>query len=132
MVKRRNWLIAILAALFVLQTPLCVMACLPGATADDSAATTHHTVPPCHEQAPPSAPAEPSDAHEDCGCGDSYTAVLASAGLTFSNAESAATLLPTTLEVPRNAVFGRTTRARPGEVDLPPPDILLLKSTLLI
>jgi hypothetical protein len=97
-----------------------------------SMAEARHVAPPCHEQAPTSAPPEPADTHDDCGCGDSYTAVLASADQTFSNVQSSPVLPPTALEVPLNAVFSRTTKVRLSEADLPPPDILLLKSTLLI
>ena len=131
-VKRRNRLIATLAALFVLQAPLCVLACLSGGAPDESAVAAHHDSPPCHEQAPTSEPAEPSDSHDDCGCGDSYEAVLATADQTFSNVQNSPVLPPTTHRAPVNAVFSTTTRVRLNEADLPPPDILLLKSTLLI
>jgi hypothetical protein len=131
-VKRRNWLIATLAALFVLQTPLCVLACQLNAAPDEAGAEAHHASS-CHEEAPsPRSSSEPRDAHGDCGCGDSYTAVLASADQTVSNVQSSPVLPPTALEVPLNAVFSRTTKVQLCEADLPPPDILLLKSTLLI
>ncbi len=131
--KRRNQLIATLAAFFVLQAPLCVFACLQNAAPDESTTEAHHTSPPCHEEAPsPGSSSEPGNAHEDCGCGDSYTAVLASADQTFSTVQSSPVLPPTALEVPLNAVLSRTTKVRLREADLPPPDILLLKSTLLI
>jgi hypothetical protein len=123
---------ATLAALFVLQTPLCVFACLPNAAPDEISAEAHHGSS-CHEEAPsPRPPSEPRDAHGDCGCSDAYTAVLASADQAVSNVQSSPDLPPTTLEVPLNAIFSRTTRVRLCEGDLPPPDILLLKSTLLI
>ena len=131
-VKRRNWLIATLAALFVLQTPLCALACLPNAAADEASAEAHHGSS-CHEEAPSPRPSsEPRDAHGDCGCGDSYTAVLASADQTFSNVQTSPVIATKELEVPLNAIFSRTIEVRLSEADLPPPDILLLKSTLLI
>jgi hypothetical protein len=131
-VKRRNWLIATLAALFVLQTPLCVLACQLNAAPDEAGAEAHHASS-CHEEAPsPRSSSEPRDAHGDCGCGDSYTAVLASADQTFSNVQTSPVIATKELEVPLNAIFSRTIEVRLSEADLPPPDILLLKSTLLI
>jgi len=131
-VKRRNRLIATLTALFVFQTPLCVLACLPNAAPDEASAEARHGSS-CHQEASsPRTSSEPRDAHGDCGCCDSYAAVLTSADQTFSNLQSSPVFPPTTLEVPLNAVFTRTTKVRLCEADLPPPDILLLKSTLLI
>ncbi|GEM_PF-2240741 len=137
-VKRRNWLIATLAALFVLQTPLCVLACLTNAAQDESTAETlHASPPPCHEQAPhtqtpTSAPDKPADTHNDCGCEDSFTAVLASADKTFANVQTSQAIATKALEDPVGAVLRSTIDVRLSEADLPPPDILLLKSTLLI
>jgi hypothetical protein len=147
-VKRRNWLIAILAALFVLQAPLCVLACLTNAAQDESTAEAlHASPPPCHEQAPhtqaphtqaphtqapTSAPDKPADTHNDCGCEDSFTAVLASADKTFTNVQTSQVIATKALEDPVGAVLRSTIDVRLSEADLPPPDILLLKSTLLI
>ena len=147
-VKRRNWLIAIFAALFVLQAPLCVLACLTNATQDESTAEAlHASPPPCHEQAPhtqtphtqaphtqapTSAPDKPADTHNDCGCEDSFTAVLASSDKTFPNVQTSQVIATKALEDPVGAVFRSTIDFRLSEADLPPPDILLLKSTLLI
>ena len=137
-VKRRNWLIAILAALFVLQAPLCVLACLTNAAQDESTAETlHASPPPCHEQAPHTqtptpAPNKPADTHNDCGCEDSFTAVLASADKTFTNVQTSQVIATKALEDPVGAVLRSTIDVRLSEADLPPPDILLLKSTLLI
>ena len=147
-VKRRNWLIAILAALFVLQAPLCVLACLTNAAQDESTAEAlHASPPPCHEQAPhtqtphtqaphtqapTSAPDKPADTHNDCGCEDSFTAVLASSDKTFPNVQTSQVIATKALEDPVGAVFRSTIDVRLSEADLPPPDILLLKSTLLI
>ena len=137
-VKRRNWLIATLAALFVLQAPLCVLACLTNAAQDESTAETlHASPPPCHEQAPHTqtptpAPNKPADTHNDCGCEDSFTAVLASADKTFENVQTSQVIATKALEDPFCAVLRSTIDVRLSEADLPPPDILLLKSTLLI
>ena len=137
-VKRRNWLIATLAALFVLQAPLCVLACLTNAAQDESTAETlHASPPPCHEQAPHTqtptpAPNKPADTHNDCGCEDSFTAVLASADKTFANVQTSQVIATKALADPFCAVLRSTIDVRLSEADLPPPDILLLKSTLLI
>ena len=137
-VKRRNWLIATLAALFLLQAPLCVLACLTNAAADDSTAEAlHASQPSCHEQAPHTqtptpAPDKPADSHNDCACEDSFTAVLASADKTFANVQTSQVIATKALEEPFGAVFLSTIDIRLSEADLPPPDILLLKSTLLI
>ena len=128
----------------MLQAPLCVLACLTNAAPDAaSTAEAHHaSPPPCHEQAPntqtprtqtpTSAPYEPADTHNDCGCGDSFTAVLASSDKTFPNVQTSQVIATKALEDPVGAVFRSTIDVRLSEADLPPPDILLLKSTLLI
>lgn len=130
--KRHKWLIAAFTALFVLQAPLCVLACLPSADAATAVDAAHQSNSPCHESTPASSPAEPSSSHDDCGCEDSYTAVLASADLATPN------LVPTAVIPPLNSAdqlrvnLVWLARSNPNETDLPPPDVLLLKSTLII
>lgn len=132
-VKRRTWLIATLTALFVLQTPLCALACLPSPAPAESPAEAHHASPPCHEQTPTTAPTEPDDAHNDCGCEDVDRAVLASAAdQTFSQVQSTPVLPARELRLSLIAAFNRMAGLQLNEANLPPPDILLLKSTLLI
>jgi hypothetical protein len=131
LVKRRNWLIATATALFVLQGPFCAIACLPSFAPDAQVAETHHESS-CHGQAPSSKPSEPADSHDDCGCENSYTAILASPDQTFSSVQELVVLPPHFLGAPREAVVSRTTKIWPSETDLPPPNVLLLKSTLLI
>lgn len=127
--KRRTWLIATVTALFVLQVPLCALACFdmagtgPTATADQ----------PCHEGNPDSSPASESNSHDDCGCklapealvsqlSESNTTTTSSVGI-FLSAKQLTELT--------NSPRGYTPRVKQG-TDLPPPDILLLKSTLII
>ena len=74
----------------------------------------------------------PTDAENDCGCDDSTAAVLANSDQTSASSLSTLAILPVDLSNhrPRNLVLAL--RGHPVEADLPPPDILLLKSTLLI
>ena len=129
--KQLSWLIAAATALFVLQASLCALACLPAETPDSQPSQAHHDSP-CHEQAPASDSSEPSTPHDDCGCESSYTAVLASPDQTSSSVHNLVVLPPHLLTAPHEAVTGKTSKLRPSETDLPPPNILLLKSTLLI
>lgn len=125
--KRHLRLTAIVTALYVLQSPVCALACLQAvdASAIQTAGTAGHG---CHEEAPP-APSEAPSANEDC-C-DSPDEVVTS--------QSGSLLAPTF-----HAVVSGTSSYAPivahdprelsklREIDLPPPDILLLKSTLII
>lgn len=133
--KRRNWLIAAVAAVFVLQAPLCVFACIPtdAPNADTAMADGDH-MPACHEQAPASSesPSQPANSHDDCGCETSYSAVLASPDQTFSTAQNVVAFSPRALDTSLIRLITRVSTAWQSETDLPPPDILLLKSTLII
>ena len=124
-------LIAAVAALFVLQAPLCVLACLPSSSAIPMADMASSDSSPCHEE-PAGSPAEPpSSGHDDCGCsGETFEAVLASPDKSFTGAPVVA-VAPATLSLAAHS-RGNRPLLQPGETDLPPPDILLLKSTLLI
>ena len=123
--------VAAVAALFVLQAPLCALACLPSSSAMPMADTASSDSSPCHEE-PASSPSEPpSPGHDDCGCsGESFEAVLASPDTSFTGTSIVA-VVPATLTLAGYA-GGNRPFLQPGETDLPPPDILLLKSTLLI
>jgi hypothetical protein len=107
---------------------------LQNAAPDESISEAHQASPPCHAEkpSPGSSSSEPGNDHQDCGCGDSYTAVLASVDTTFSYAEASPVIAAKEVEVRLRAVLRTPTRIRLNEADLPPPDILLLKSTLLI
>ena len=117
------------AALFVLQAPLCLLACLPSADAAPMDAAKHGS---CHEDAPSDAPSAPTHSHEDCGCEDSQCALVLSADQSLSNIFSLVSPLPSLRADGRSTSSRWVQRAQPKETDLPPPDVLLLKSTLLI
>jgi hypothetical protein len=127
-VKRRTWLIATVTALFVLQVPLCALACFELAGTGPTAISE----PPCHEGNPDSSPASESNSHDDCGC------KLAPEALVSQISESNTTTASLGIFVAAkqfteltNFDRGRTPRLE-QDADLPPPDILLLKSTLII
>ena len=129
--NRRVWLIATatLTACFVLYAPFCALACQ---TVADSPDTTQ-TIPPCHEPTPSSSSADPTGTPARCECEESSSiAILSGMPKTFALSASVAVLdpkLPTIAVAKRPA---RISRGHPEATDLPPPDILLLKSTLLI
>jgi hypothetical protein len=135
--KRPIWLIATVLVLFGLQVPLCALACSQGSDAASIAAD--QAEPPCHkqshkqsthEQSGDSSPAEAPRSEGECGCEIAYEAPLPSAD-SVSNYGSVAFLLLGTPGQPPHSSVGRA-RGVPTSTDLPPPDILLLKSTFLI
>jgi hypothetical protein len=115
----------------VLQAPLCVLACLPGEVPETWTAEASHA-PPCHGAAPSSESSEPADSHDDCGCEDSLSAVLSNADPSFSNVQNSAVVQSKALDALVIVVCSSATKFPPSETDLPPPDILLLKSAFLI
>jgi hypothetical protein len=141
----RNGLIALLATLFALQAPLCEVACADGDRAQEIASPSHQAaVPamhtsgpgaqtmPCHEGGPPVPDgSHERDTHDDCGC-EALTRVLSSkvdslSQLAFASppVHGLGTLHPDTAKSSRAFAPERIQR-------IPPPDILLLHSTLLI
>ena len=137
-VKRRNWLIATLTAFFVLQAPLCAFACL---LAGDSQATAEeHSEVSCHDPAPaPSsdsssspAPPEPIVPHDQCSCGDTLSAAVPGVAETLWNSLASAAIPSGTATDAIEVDASRIRPITPGRTDLPPPDILLLKSSFLI
>lgn len=125
--KRHIWLIAIVAALFVLQAPLCALACNESAETDSP--TTSE--PPCHENPSDSSPIGESNAHEDCACAFAPETVV-------SQPIDFAQTMPVVIFVSRAVRLELIDSSRgqdpmdARDADLPPPDILLLKSTLII
>jgi len=125
--QRHLRLTAILTALYVLQSPVCVLACLQQAEAAgiETAGMAGHG---CHEEAPPSSSEAPSS-HEDC-CESSEEAVTSQTGSLLALSFHAVVS-----ETPGyGPIVSREPRALSiiRAIDLPPPDILLLKSTLII
>jgi hypothetical protein len=149
-VKRRDWLIATLTAFFVLQAPLCVLACLLDGDSKDGVA--EHRAVSCHDpgrgpsshlpsnsspdssRSPSPGPArsEPIGAHDNCGCGDTLSAVVPGATWTAWNSTSSAAIVPSSLAYATEVAASWRRPIPPGQTDLPPPDILLLKSSFLI
>ncbi len=78
----------------------------------------------------------PDGSHNECGCEDSLkAALLSSSSLDFRNsnvAEAPEIVSPALSSVALAPRLEGSLRAQPGMADLPPPDILLLKSTYLI
>ena len=126
-VKRHIWLITAVTALFLMLVPFCALACFETADTNPSAATESS----CHEKSSDSSPAGESNSHEDCGCDFAIQALLSQP--TDSN-----TTTPVDLVVSRNQQLEPTHSSRSQapqvrhDADLPPPNILLLKSTLII
>jgi len=141
-VKRRIWLIATVTALFVLQAPFCALACMPDSSSANPEAAATQSEMPCHGSASNTSPTSPkgiptgshNERERECGCEDSLSAALLS-NLDFKNsnvAETPAIVSPALSSVALAPQIERSLRAQPGMADLPPPDILLLKSTYLI
>jgi hypothetical protein len=124
MLRRQIWLIASVGALIGLQAPLCALACQA-----TQPASVSQDAPPCHEPDPDSAPAGAPSSHADCGCQFVSQALLSRAGeATFPPLQI--TARPPVWPDIRPGLRGEPQVARTP--DLPAPDILLLKSTLLI
>jgi hypothetical protein len=125
--KRHLWLITVVTALFVMQVPFCALACFEPSEANSSAVPESS----CHEKSSDSSPAGESNSHKDCGCDFAIQALL-------SQPIDANTTAPVDLVVSRRQQLEPTdsSSSRAPQVrqdsDLPPPDILLLKSTLII
>ncbi len=130
--RRKTWLIAIVTALYVLQVPFCAFACLVPVEVEATAASADVTAHGCHEEAPASSSGS-SDvplSHDDCGC-EFAESVLVSASSDFL-ATSLHAVAPAAVDVePIDAFTGRQ-RSILRAFDLPPRDILLLNSTLII
>ena len=128
MLRPRIWLMATVAAIFALQAPLCALACLDSSVAAGAAA--QEAEHPCHEQSRGSTPADTPTSHEGSGCDLGCEALLVGSD-TPSNLPTLAVVTPTaSAEAFYSGLISAP--AVPKEADLPPPDILLLKSTLLI
>ncbi len=130
--KRRARLILSLAAFFGLSSPLCTFACLTQASETHTTASTHgsHGSHPFDEEHS-NAPRDHLPSDHECDCDELAQALLAK-GETPKPTPSfawAVSVTPPHLAPPRIA---NLSFARPEEASLPPPDILLLKSTLLI
>jgi len=131
LVKRRIWLVVAVAALFSLQAPLCALACLTGGDAQTTVAAGHDDAP-CHEPAPTSPAPEPESSRDDCGCEDAYAALTPAPDAQPSSLAPPAALPPSASAEQLAARVGWPAASVLAATDLPPPDILLLNSTLLL
>lgn len=134
--NRSLYQMAVLAALLGLQqAPLCDLACASAAAAVPVAA--HAGAPPCHAAggsgaSPPKPPLQPplQSSNSDCGCDAQYAVPMASLpGPDFVPAA----VLPAreaAWPAPRTRHAARADRRH--RTDIPPPDILLQKSTLTL
>lgn len=126
--KRHIWLIATVAALFVLQAPFCAFACFESADTEPSTVAERS----CHEERADSSPAGESNSHEDCGC-DFDTQALVSQPIDSNTTTPVGIFVPPALRLELTSSSSRGQKPLVAQnADLPPPDILLLKSTLLI
>ena len=135
-IRHHVWLALACAALFGLRAPLCLAACIDAAAASEAVAESA-APPPCHggmaDDTPSSPDPDRAPAHE-CGC-DEFKWVVASHGTTEASKPGGTLVLEPppvhlasfTFLAPRSSV-----PRVPAPQDLPPPDVLLLKTTLLI
>ena len=124
-IQRHAGTLSIVVALAVLQAPLCALACLESNAA---AEVTEAAPPPCHGE--PSTPAtenEPPEPYLDCGCASTTAAV----GPKDSTLDSLHSVGSSFAQLPWAAVRPPKI-AHTYEVELPPPDLLLRKSTLIL
>jgi len=124
---KRSLLTTMVAALYVLPAPLCAAACIES---PQPAAVAGHAEPPCHEEAPSSAPPGAPGSHDDCGCqSPDETLTSRTAERTLDPAKALGCVAAVRVMTLRLASLPS---GIPHQGDLPPPDLLLLKSTLLL
>lgn len=134
LMNRHAWIILSLAALFGLRAPLCVFACMDTGGSAPAETTAHDSgqSAPCHGSGSSSPESPPSPVDHECDCDQTQLV------LTKGDAKRAADALE--LPTPSLAVVLPLSPVDPSSSPrlwrrheaLPPPDVLLLKSTLLI
>jgi hypothetical protein len=126
-VKRHVRLITLVTALFVTQVPFCALACFQPSEVSSSAVQESS----CHEKSSNSSPAGESNSHDDCGCDFAIQALLSQP--IDSNTTTPVDFLVSGRQqlAPTDSSSSRAPQVK-QDTDLPPPDILLLKSTLII
>lgn len=131
--KRHAWLIVAFAALFGLRAPLCAWACLASDSPTPLASAEHHSESPspCHGTTPATPEDVPASEHE-CDC-DSFQTLLTK-GDTSKAFRSFEVSAPPVAVV--SSLIPQAVETSPGlwkrHRSLPPPNIFLLNSTLLI
>ncbi len=125
--KRHIGLTATVTALFVLQVPLCALACFERAEADPSAVADSS----CHEKSSDSSPTGESNSHDDGGCHFTSQA-LVSQPIDSNTTASVEIVVSRIQRIEQTDTSRSHVPQSEQKSDLPPPDILLLKSTLII
>ncbi|HIK86615.1 MAG TPA: hypothetical protein EYG08_16040 [Myxococcales bacterium] len=133
--KRRFWLILTVTILFGIEVPVCAIACLDAfdSSSEISSADSSHEAPnmPCHESESRSAPTDSGESHDDCGCDFSVAGLLSdSPALDVNSSHELGTFRTRLLS--RLPIRYREVAITEFENELPPRDLLLLKSTFLI
>jgi hypothetical protein len=132
---RISWLLAAVAVLFGLQLPLCAAACRHGAEASHARMATaaahagEPATPPCHGAPAEPAPGADPDPHAECACSHAPAAVVAECERSARAQALPAAAIDVATAPPALPV--RTLAPAP-HTDLPPPDLLLRKATLLL
>jgi hypothetical protein len=122
MMQRRTWLAACLLALFGLQGPLCIAACIAGSSSSPEIADQSSAMP-CHQES--EAPADRPVSH-DCECYAASDVVVATAVAPIHYF----VVIRTKAFLP--IVAHRQVRTRIHRGAIPPTDILLLKTILIV
>jgi hypothetical protein len=130
--KHRAWLVLSLAAYFGLSTPLCTYVCLIEAGGTHTTTSTHgshgsHHFNDEHSDAPRDD--RPLDHEWDC---DEISEGLLATVERPRPTPSFAWVVPVISRHRASPQIAKLPFAKPEQASLPPPDILLLKSTLLI
>ncbi|MFP6654277.1 MAG: hypothetical protein VCB25_01535 [Myxococcota bacterium] len=131
--KRRFWLSLTVTVLFGIGAPLCALACVDVTAGSEVVAQADRnsgSPAPCHGSSSSQSPAEAPESHQDCGCDFSIDGLLPDAA-----SAAAFSVVGWTHSQPVAEIVVASKRAamnRHFEPDMPVPDILLRKSTLLI
>ena len=130
--KHRAWLVFFLAAYFGLSTPLCTYVCLIEAGGTHATTSTHgshgrHHFNDEHSDAPRDD--RPLDHEWDC---DEISEGLLATGERLRPTPPFAWVVPVISRHCASPQIAKLPFAKSEQASLPPPDILLLKSTLLI
>ena len=133
---RRAWLSFSVVVLFGAQAPLCASACLEQAAIGDSTLAGELPTPersPCHESPPaPSGRGAPVSGEHECNC-DRLQLVVPKAGGPGAVPPTQAPAASGAGVSVRAPVFLPRGQSLPDHLrGLPPPDILQLKSSLLL
>ncbi len=111
----------------MLQAPICAFACFESGKTDPSAIADYS----CHEESSDSSPAGESNSHKDCGCSFESQALVSQPSDSNTMTPIEIVVSPAQRSEPTSSGRGQEPRVAQN-ADLPPPKILLLKSTLII